>query len=75
MHACAPPARAARRYDGYSPQLSRVLRFHRSMGRHMPKWVRGRSGEGRLPCGAGGGPAVPLIAGRSERQLACVHLW
>jgi sucrose-phosphate synthase len=23
-------------YDGYSPQLSRVLRFHRSMGRHMP---------------------------------------
>lgn len=27
----------ARRYDGYSPQLSRVLRFHRSYGRHMPK--------------------------------------
>jgi sucrose-phosphate synthase len=26
-------------YDGYSPQLSRVLRFHRSYGRHMPKWV------------------------------------
>ena len=25
------------RYDGYSPQLSRVLRFHRSYGRHMPK--------------------------------------
>ncbi|KAI3435641.1 hypothetical protein D9Q98_001699 [Chlorella vulgaris] len=23
-------------YDGYSPQLSRVLRFHRSFGRHMP---------------------------------------
>ncbi|KAL4458202.1 hypothetical protein ABPG75_013067 [Micractinium tetrahymenae] len=23
-------------YDGYSPQLSRVLRFHRSYGRHMP---------------------------------------
>jgi sucrose-phosphate synthase len=23
-------------YDGYSPQLARVLRFHRSYGRHMP---------------------------------------
>ncbi|PSC69593.1 Sucrose-phosphate synthase [Micractinium conductrix] len=23
-------------YDGYSPQLSRVLRFHRTYGRHMP---------------------------------------
>lgn len=23
-------------YDGYKPQLSRVLRFHRTLGRHMP---------------------------------------
>ena len=32
----APPTALQGLYDGYSPQLSRVLRFHRSYGRHMP---------------------------------------
>ena len=35
---CPPalPALPPCSYDGYSPQLSRVLRFHRTYGRHMP---------------------------------------